>query len=1030
MHQRRSIPSIKRALVKALPKVSFGLLALYNINLPRALAQSTARIPERVTIDGSSPGIEDLVLYLAQIENPTLEKRPGKAQTVRSIEKLLGGKVEAATKLKLMTRLAELHRTRADEERSIALSRYREAYATWLGSGGEGEAPKLDDAQARKTFMRAIETYRRLLTEFDGKGDRRPTKLALGVLLARVDHENADLYLRDAADGPANDLAVRTAKLALAERRFAVRNLSEAGNLLKSVVGKHNDELSAYARYRLGFVTLGTAEAKASEAQVRETAALWTGFADEARKDAMKLNQKAVVFLAQEARKDLVRLWAIRHVDGDAKATFTRLRHEDDYARTLERSGYEDAARGDIPGAIKAYEAVRAGFPRRADAYLIDARLAGLYDLQGATSRVVALLTAMNQAYAQGKVQKEGLPRILTIKLMLMKGNAYYERASKSAQREPLLAAVTLLDLFVKAVPKGAASYEARFRLGDAMERAGMIDAAARTFYDVARLDERDARHRIEASTRMLRLQQRVVAGEPQGSLAPAGSLEKPQTMPPGRAFLVKVIDAYLGYLPKDPKAAALSLQVARLQFDYGYYPDAVERFDRVSRIAPQSPEGEAAVDQILSYFVGRRDWDKAITWSQGFLARGEFSQALVPRITARLRTGLWEKAQLLESQGKGADASRAYLVFQTRFPMDPEADLAVSRAAALDFKDGRAAASIKSAELLIETYPRSNYRASAFWLMGDAFESTVRFDEAAVALQRLAADYPKDPRAMPALRRAADLFTAADNRDNAAQCLQLLAARYAQDPGAASALLDQAKLLDQSNETARAIQAYTNFLSLHGKTHVNEAMYARVRLAILAEQGSTSTSETIAKVQTALAAMPPNQGAPARDELALHLIEGLRAATEQYFGGEALEGDGTEAFDRVRKKIDEIAKHFAALAAVHNSSRGAEAQVAFGEMYSAAAKLVRHAPKPAGVTADEAFRVESEKEKLALALEQSAQTAYKAAVQETTPRGMRWRGIALQKLARLMPGQYAALDEKTVEPRYIEHTIKVGSDN
>src|SRR6185437_9935654 len=136
-----------------------------------ASAQSAGRIPERTASDSTPPSMEDFAAFLSAQS----DKDPGSEAHLNKIVKSLKGllarrDVNSATRFKLLRRLAEAYKQRAEVERAKALDKYRDDYRTWQITSTD-DPPKLNEKAARNDQLKAVETYRQLMADY-GKGDR------------------------------------------------------------------------------------------------------------------------------------------------------------------------------------------------------------------------------------------------------------------------------------------------------------------------------------------------------------------------------------------------------------------------------------------------------------------------------------------------------------------------------------------------------------------------------------------------------------------------------------------------------------------------------------------------------------------------------------------------------------------------------------------------------------------------------------------------------------------------------------------
>jgi hypothetical protein len=180
------------SLVIAVLVGQFGIAGL-------AFAESDGRVALRLTNKWQAPGVEDLDSYLQTLPAPKgsggetdKDKNGGSTQAaIVRVKKLLDAGVDKRNRQRLQQHLAELYFTAGLEQRRVELDAYNSALGVNFAAETSSAEPKADHNKSRLLLLKALDTYRTLLSVAPAYNSRGDIALSQGRLLALLESPNA-----------------------------------------------------------------------------------------------------------------------------------------------------------------------------------------------------------------------------------------------------------------------------------------------------------------------------------------------------------------------------------------------------------------------------------------------------------------------------------------------------------------------------------------------------------------------------------------------------------------------------------------------------------------------------------------------------------------------------------------------------------------------------------------------------------------------------------------------------------------------
>ena len=175
-----------------------------------------------------------------------------------------------------------------------------------------------------------------------------------------------------------------------------------------------------------------------------------------------------------------------------------------------------------------------------------------------------------------------------------------------------------LYKLYGEWFPQGDALEDAAYNNALSLFYLGNLDRSVELLTTIAGNEK--SKFRREASYNAVMV---AAAWDGQQKLAPLPALGKaksPIPFPKVRTILLERIEAYLKDFPNAEEKRTLQYMAAQSYFEYGYYPEALRRFDVLINEAPETEQGEASLHAFLNYQVEAQNWTELIETCQAYL--------------------------------------------------------------------------------------------------------------------------------------------------------------------------------------------------------------------------------------------------------------------------------------------------------------------------------------------------------------------------------------------------------------------------
>lgn len=1008
-----------------------------------AQAKVTSKKVEKV----AAPGMEEYAAFFSKGQNgisPEALKQADdlRLKTIDSINSLLDSpKLAAIRKFELLLRLGETYVERHDYLRGREINHFASVNDSWEKAGRKGKPPEINHSASRQELTKAVNSFRKLVTEFP-KHDRTDSALfALAQTLSRLGNDNSTMYYNKLLKTYPNSPLVPETHLALAETYFERHQIANAIDSYKDAMKYKENKAYPYAVYKLGWAHYNANARNNSEQQENYKKSI-AAFKLVIKLADLPQYHQGAVSLKDEAVKDLIVVWADAADVDSAWAYFQSIGATDMFYKMLERLGYIYVDQGKNKDAIKVFTRLLKESPLRESNPSVHGTLAELYDLTGSPSMTVDTLRAMQKTYigqtawtkarsttgAESNILAEAKERIR--KDIHRFGASYHEHGQKTRSQEHLQAASALYKSYLETFAETEPAYEIRYYLAEILFGFKAYEEATAHYLIVS--NQKQEKYRHDAAKSAVEAMHNVVNSGKFAKLPERGHVASPMAIPSQKVKLVEAIDNFIKLLPKDNAVGAMKFTAADILFDYGHYQKSMERFADITKALPGSKQSDAAVKLIVAYQLDKELWSGAIDWSKRFLKQdGLLNAKLEDFVRASLRTALFKHGLALEKLNKRKDAAKAFMDFQREFPNDATADKALYNASINYYKLGELDEALAAGQLLLERYPKSEIRADVMLTVGQTYESTADFVNAANFYIKYANDFPKDKRAPGVLFNGAILQKGLHKLDDAEKSFKQFIRLYPSDQYATDALIELAEVQEIAGRHKEAIVSYEDFAKRTGNKDIDRSTYATAKAAVLnARSGNPADGrKNLEKLAETLTKSSVIKAYDARRLLAKGLFEIYNQDMKEYSTITLDDGGKIESqVSRKNSKLMDLAKKYQTIISLGDAEHTVACLYRLGELHEELADALFKVPAPAGSSQADIDKFRSQLEKVAFPLRDDANKYFETAFDRSkeVDTFTEWTKRIQDKMAELQPQKYKRFEAETVKPRYLSHKLQL----
>ena len=942
-------------------------------------------------------------------------------------------------KYELLLRSGEIHLERHDYLREVEIETYTQKWDNWE-KAKKGSPPKPSYAGSKKQIDNAIAIFKTLVKQYPKHPRTDSALYALGSALARMDNpECVNYFQKLLKDHPKSPL-YPDVYLALGEYNFDKHNVAAAIDNYKKVLNYKTHPAYIYAKYKLAWSYYNSpSDSEAGQIKNWELAA--RNLKDVIRLSGKDGKQAGKFALREEALNDLVMVWADLNAVEIAWNYFRSLGEIDKFYNMLERLGWIYLDQGKNDRAIVVYERLLREAPLRASSPKIHTRLLELYDTKDSTQQVVGLLNNMVEFYKPDSPwtkahQKNNQAAIIDARDQLEKhvhryGALYHDRAQKSKNEAYYAAAVNLYKLHLQEFPKSKVRLDIMYYMAEALYDLKRYEESSDAFYLVAIQSPPESKYKKIAADSMVDVTNEAIANAKLPPLPKPGSVESPIPLPGIQAKLIERMAAFIKLFPNDSRVVKMQFTSAKIYFDYGHYSEAISRYYSVAEKYPNTIEGRQATRTVLAFYADKKDWKNAITYANRFLRiKTLMDEKLLVFTTEVLRTSMFELAVQYEKEGEFNKSADQYLAFQKVFSKDPNADKAVYNAVINYYKAKNIDSALSTSEYFLSLYPDSKLRPTVMAKLASNYEKLVDLQKASKYYYLYYKEFTNDPKRREALYNAATLQRGLGQVQQSAQYFNEYIKMYPNSEEALSSQYQIAEMYERAGEFVSAVNAY-DVLSKFKGADVNMRYYAQTKSAMISyrQLNKPQALSTLNSIGQGLIRDKQVNAFKSREMIAQLWFNSLEPKFNQYQKIEILNSMKIETEAAAKQKLlSELVNDYKKLLEIRNPEYMAAALYRVGQMHENFAQVLMKARVPVGFNEQESKEFQKALADGSKPLQAEAVRFYASAAERAkeidafSP----WVKTVNDKMAKIEPAKFKAIDEQSSEPIYLGHYFKL----
>ena len=1020
-----------------------------------AFAESDGRVSLRLTNSWQAPSIEDLDSYLQTLPAPKgssgeidKDKKTGGTQAaIARVKKLLDGGVDKRNRQRLLQHLAELYFTAGLEQRRVELDTYNSALGFNFAAETSIAEPKVDHNKSRLLFLKALDTYRTLLSVAPAYNSRGDIALSQGRLLALLESPNALPELKKIVADFGGSTVAERAQLELAEiyLKSGKKTANEAVNLLAALAKSKDPQIKAYAKYRSTWISVagsrpsfGSVESESADGT--NSGAALAGMREIVAKEC-RAAKPSNQYLCKQASDDVVYFYANSQQVLAAESYFKGRRDKERYFLTLERAAWLYNKAKKPQEASSVLSKLIKDAPNRPAAARTYVQLAEMLrqsgdavGAAGAIENMARECVASDGAWVRAQLKDQNL--VAEAKTLFRKKSAdyaalYAKDFGKQSNSEYLASSNRIYAAHLAVFPTGSGSDKLRFQYAEGLNKEQKPSEAAAQYLIVAKNVEPNSTLRIPAAERMLALELPVAGPEPEITPQQWAALRAPQPLTKSEVQLTAVIDQYGKIFPQKAELPDLRLRAASVYLAHGYAGDARTRVEALVSGAPESKAAATAINMLLAYHNERREWDTSLKLSAAFFSQEQIKDAkLRASIRDAWRLALWNKATDLNERKDKPAAARTFSLFAETFPEDKQADLALANASNLWLSQGNGPEAIKPCVKLASSYPNSTYRIPCLQSVASVYEQRLEYAAAAESYVQIAVGGQAGAKASEALLKAAELYKDDHNLDQSSIQLKQVIKDYPNSDSAAMALLKLAELDVSRNDRDSAMASYDKYVSQFAATHAEDTIFAAASAAILVFQTNPNGARQRLDRAEALVLAAPQATAPkARSLLAANRFGAARTGHERVPTG-TIDDSSLVSFVKslqdIRAELKGAEGAYGGVIRLADPEYSEAAHYHLGLLYEQAFNAVKLLPRSDMLSGNDLMAAINQREALILELKTNMSGHWEQgyAIAQAGKRHDRWSRLNRAKLAQLSPKKYTDTGEIMLKPVFTSHVV------
>ena len=320
----------------------------------------------------------------------------------------------------------------------------------------------------------------------------------------------------------------------------------------------------------------------------------------------------------------------------------------------------------------------------------------------------------------------------------------------------------------------------------------------------------------------------------------------EPEPLADAQLIFIDSVDKFLMKAEDHEMAPAFSYKAASMKFAYGYFDDAVLRFEKIIKLYQKHEAAKFAANLILDYLLAKQDWTKAAAYAARFKeqmvggAMEEFAK-IEGGAKFQIAKGVLEKGDAALADGRITegialleDGANRYLELLAEDPNREFADAMMYNAALSLEKARRPLRAAELYERLYKEYPQSTFAPESMFRVASKSEQAFNYNKAVKTYQALVVKYPESDKRADAQLNAALALEGQQKYKKAAKEFERYADLFPEKPEAPEVFFRSALIHAKRKDTRAQIKTLQAFIKRYKtkSAQIPKVVEAYVRIA------------------------------------------------------------------------------------------------------------------------------------------------------------------------------------------------------
>ena len=606
-------------------------------------------------------------------------------------------------------------------------------------------------------------------------------------------------------------------------------------------------------------------------------------------------------------------------------------------------------------------------------------------------------------------------------------GKKYHQVGQKSANQRFLLTGGKIYQLYLRQFPKGRKSVEIRRYLADILLSFKEYKAAGKHLMIIVKAPE-GSKYKTEALDSAIFAFEKALVKESTPPPKPFGKLTKPVKIPLLKLMYKDSLVTLIKNYPKDKRVLDAKFKVAEINYQYGYYKDAIKDMQKIIALDPSKKSSADSARAITTHYYRQQNWLAVINSSSEFFKNKRLmtQKDLRKTVIELSKNSYFNHASQLEKNNKFVTAGKYFDKYQRLFATDKNADKALYNAATNFYRGGETSASINAGKKLIIQYPKSKLAKGTSAWVAEILESTARFEEAIAYYSQYHKNYPNDKRSREFLYSAAILSNGLQLHDQSINLFNMYSKFYPKDPYIEEIKFNTAEIYHSEGKLTNARKIY-EWLSFNSQSEEKRLEAKALGMLILSKQDKKSGISRMNSMAKQLANNRKDPALQARKIVSEEMIKSLEPTIIKFNKLTVKNGENLmQDIGAKNQLLLSISQRLNEIASVGLPEYTAAAYYIIGELHENMATDITGAPLPKNSSKQELVEISQQLVTASKNLSEESnkyyQESYNAAKNISTFSD--WSIKIIRKMKEKFPDQIAIAEIETIEPDYLAHKI------